>query len=269
MPINLTQLESHLQALIEGSADRLFPSARQRQDLSALLVAAMRQGIQNGQKGGSLAPNLYTLLFNPVQVKAILSNPGFVDNLASVILQWGKEAGLSFVTPPIVRVAASPQIGVSEIQVLAQHSQQDLSNTSDMTVEERHKPSLNPDLPTGAFLIIDGVQIVNLTQSVVNIGRRPDNQIVITDLRVSRQHAQVRAVKGRFIIFDLGSTGGTSVNGKPVQQSVLTPGDVISVGGIPLVYGQERPIQGETQTMRPHEPKESDSSDPSQRKGRG
>ena len=40
-------------------------------------------------------------------------------------------------------------------------------------------------------------------------------------------------------MFDLNSTGGTQVNGKPVHQSHLAPGDVISLAGLPLVYGQE------------------------------
>ena len=43
----LTRLEYHLQALIEGTAARLFPSSRKQKDLASQLVEAMRQGIRN------------------------------------------------------------------------------------------------------------------------------------------------------------------------------------------------------------------------------
>jgi hypothetical protein len=62
---------------------------------------------------------------------------------------------------------------------------------------------------------------------------------LIDDPRVSRVHAQIRAVRGRYVIFDLDSTGGTYVNGERIRQCPLTPGDVISLSSLPLVYGQE------------------------------
>jgi pSer/pThr/pTyr-binding forkhead associated (FHA) protein len=62
---------------------------------------------------------------------------------------------------------------------------------------------------------------------------------VVDDHRVSRDHAQLRAVRGKYILFDLSSTGGTFVNGQRVNQKTLNPLDVISLAGVALVYGQE------------------------------
>jgi len=66
-----------------------------------------------------------------------------------------------------------------------------------------------------------------------------DNQLVVDDPRVSRYHAQIRYVRSHFTIFDLNSTGGTFVNGQRTTQSVLYPGDVISLAGMPIVFGQD------------------------------
>ena len=96
-------------------------------------------------------------------------------------------------------------------------------------------------IPEDAFVIIDGIRVVPLNQTIVNIGRRIENTLVVDDPRVSRTHAQLRAINGRYIIFDLNSTGGTLVNGKRVNQSVLYPGDVISLAGAELIYGQKNP----------------------------
>ena len=63
----------------------------------------------------------------------------------------------------------------------------------------------------------------------------------IDDPRVSRNHAQLRAIKGRYVVFDLNSTGGTFINGRRASQGVLYPGDVISLAGVMLIFGQDNP----------------------------
>ncbi|MGD8457618.1 MAG: FHA domain-containing protein, partial [Anaerolineales bacterium] len=80
-----------------------------------------------------------------------------------------------------------------------------------------------------------------------------DNHLVIDDPRVSRTHGQLRAVKGRYMLFDLKSSGGTYVNGERINQVVLHPGDVISLAGVPIVYGQDaiRSISETQEYQRP------------------
>ena len=100
------------------------------------------------------------------------------------------------------------------------------------------------------------MQIFPIAQQIVNLGRRVDNHVVIEDLRVSRVHAQIRAIKGHYVIFDLDSSGGTFVNGVRLGQATLYPGDVISLAGVNLVYGQDAAQlssddQGTTQPLVP------------------
>ena len=67
--------------------------------------------------------------------------------------------------------------------------------------------------------------------SVMKIGRRPDNDIVVSDLGVSKQHAELRlSPTGRYQIIDMGSHNGTFVNGCRVNQANLDDGDIISIG---------------------------------------
>jgi pSer/pThr/pTyr-binding forkhead associated (FHA) protein len=97
-------------------------------------------------------------------------------------------------------------------------------------------------VPPNAFLIsVESGKTHPLDKELINIGRRLENQLVIDDARVSRNHAQLRAVKGRYVLFDLNSTGGTFVNGKRVSQSVVYPGDVLSFGGVLLNFSQDDP----------------------------
>ena len=100
-------------------------------------------------------------------------------------------------------------------------------------------PEAADAIPENAFLIIEGLRVYPLREPIVNIGRRLENHVVIDDPRISRHHAQLRALKGHFVLFDLNSTGGTFVNGQRANQTVLYPDDVISLAGVILVFGQD------------------------------
>jgi len=150
--------------------------------------------------------------------------------------------------PIVFRVEDAPELAWGEMRVYAQDSQEDMPYTTDLELDLERPGEWRPQ---NAFLIVDGTQIVPLSEPVLNIGRRSDNHLVVDDPRVSRLHAQLRLVKGRYVIFDLDSRGGTWVNGVRIHQHTLYPGDVISLSGVPLVYGQDDSGQGETQEYSP------------------
>jgi pSer/pThr/pTyr-binding forkhead associated (FHA) protein len=68
------------------------------------------------------------------------------------------------------------------------------------------------------------------------IGREDDNSIRLDDPRVSRHHAVVRSQGAGWLVEDLVSTNGVSVNGVPVKQAELRPGDMVSVGSYDLSF---------------------------------
>ncbi len=98
-----------------------------------------------------------------------------------------------------------------------------------------------PQRPNNTFLIVNGSQVFPLEADVITIGRQTDNDLVIDDQRVSRRHARLEAKNGRFYIVDLNSRAGTSVNGLKAAQHELNPGDIISLAGVPLIFGHYRP----------------------------
>jgi predicted ester cyclase len=89
-----------------------------------------------------------------------------------------------------------------------------------------------------------------LPGKTIRIGRQPDNDIALGDLDVSRHHAELRRnPDGSFEIIDLGSHGGTFVNGQRITRKLLTEQDIIGIGhatfrlngGELRQYADERP----------------------------
>jgi ABC-type multidrug transport system ATPase subunit/ABC-type multidrug transport system permease subunit len=70
-----------------------------------------------------------------------------------------------------------------------------------------------------------------LPAKAMRIGRVPDNDLVLSDLNVSRHHAELRkSPTGSYEIVDLGSHNGTFVNGQRVTSQVLSEQDLVSIG---------------------------------------
>ncbi len=74
-------------------------------------------------------------------------------------------------------------------------------------------------------------QVFTLEKEESFIGREMSNEIVINDPEVSRRHARVYLQGANYVIEDLGSTNGTSVNGQRLMGPyMLRPGEMVTFG---------------------------------------
>jgi ABC transport system ATP-binding/permease protein len=95
------------------------------------------------------------------------------------------------------------------------------------------QPAVEPGSPQDMLLSVDRRPTARLPlpAKAITIGRTPDNDLVVSDLGVSRRHAELRkSPTGRYQIIDLGSHNGTFVNGTRVEQAELTEQDIVSIG---------------------------------------
>lgn len=105
--------------------------------------------------------------------------------------------------------------------------------------DESIPPAPTADQP--ALIITRGPRIAAATEialsgEVMSVGRHPDCDIVLDDVTVSRQHAEVRRVDAGFTLTDLGSLNGTYVNHKPVNDVLLADGDTVWIGVYRLAF---------------------------------
>ena len=165
-------------------------------------------------------------------------------------------AGLQLARVPNVRVVSEQGVARHRASVQAHHADEPLTPTEAL---ENLPPA--PDLDPAALkasLIMgnqhviplaaniddspvkwDDQHVIPLDRTVINVGRHRENHIILDEAGVSRRHAQLRLRFGRFVLYDLGSRSGTQVNGQPVQECILQHGDVISLGGVRLIYTED------------------------------
>lgn len=246
--MNLKDFESRLQELVEVGLVRVLPGRKVEDIIIQKLAAAMHTNAIAQDDGTFLAPNVYTLILHPDAAKR-WQDHRLSRTLIDALEAAGHEAGLRFATVPVITISPDATLLPTDVNILASHRVEPMAETKGTSSDTGDTGGID-NIPENAFLIVDGVKVHPLNQAVVNIGRRLDNQLVIDDPRVSRNHAQLRAIKGRFVVFDLNSTGGTFVNGQRTSQSVLYPGDVISLAGVTLIFGQDNappnPLHGST-----------------------
>lgn len=79
-------------------------------------------------------------------------------------------------------------------------------------------------------------EIYNLNGEEIFIGRENSNQIVLNDSSVSRRHCSIKIFDKQFIINDLQSLNGISVNEKNIQNKLLNDGDKITIGDFVFLF---------------------------------
>jgi S-DNA-T family DNA segregation ATPase FtsK/SpoIIIE len=85
----------------------------------------------------------------------------------------------------------------------------------------------------GVLLVKSGVDAGKsymLTEGDNTIGRASACAVSLADESVSRQHAVIRCQNGKIVLYDIGSRGGTRLNGQAIGGHLISHGDVIGMG---------------------------------------
>jgi FHA domain/zinc-ribbon domain len=73
----------------------------------------------------------------------------------------------------------------------------------------------------------------------ITVGRRPESDVFLDDVTVSRKHATFeRRSGGDWFVRDGGSLNGTYVNGEQVDETKLANGDQVQIGRFKLTFFQ-------------------------------
>ena len=204
------QFERRLEALVEGVFTRGSRAGVEPLELARKLRREMGEHRRVGLRGEVLVPNHFVAALAPddhAQFAPIEHSLGV--EIATMLRSHSIEEGWGLMGPVEVELAPDPTVRRGRLRIAASYKE--------------------PDGPTGGLLVLPDGRSVELRERVI-IGRLPECELPLGDPNASRHHAEVRWDGRGYVVADLGSMNGTLLNGSPVTESRLNPGDVITIG---------------------------------------
>jgi hypothetical protein len=254
----LAAIERFFERLLERPSARLFRARLQPIQLQRRIERAM-EAERLSASDRTLVPNRFVVHLNPTDLEGFGEMTGsLAGELADGALVFARSHRYTLVDRPRVDLVADPTVDRAEIRVVARFAdpisgatrrpgEGDLpprvagsvsgpgrggpTDTVVYTVPRPTAPSarLRVRPPTGPERTIE------FDGTGLTIGRAPDNDLVLTDGRVSRHHARLAGRRGTLVYIDLSSTNGSRVNGVPVGELVLGVGDRIELGDTVII----------------------------------
>ncbi len=130
------------------------------------------------------------------------------------------------------------------------------SQAEELTIDDRggllaqHQAEMAEDSGRAKVVVVSGVddgRKFELTGRNVSVGRGMDNDIVLTDLAVSRRHLRIDKEGQSYFLQDQGSGNGTLLNGRDEDgRALLRHGDRIEIGNTVLRFEFPRLTLGYT-----------------------
>ena len=199
--------------MVDGVFARAFKSSVRPIELGRRMLREMDEHRSVDVRGRRIVPNHFTFWLSQADYAAFAEiDEALIAELGEAARTYAREESFHFMGPVSVELTVENTLRPGRFQVTSQMKE---------TVHGVGAGSLV--LPTG--------ERVPLGPKPVVMGRLNECAIVVSDLNVSRRHAEVRPVGSGFVVADLGSTNGTNVNGVRIAgEQVLRDGDIISLG---------------------------------------
>jgi hypothetical protein len=255
MPV-LRSIETKIEGLFEGVFGRAFRTNVQPIELARKLVKEMDDH-RNVSVSRVYVPNEYTIYLSPQDRKQFAGYEGsLVAELQEYLAGHARRERYALLSTPVVIVTTDDDLAVGEFGIATRLVEDEASDEPSLpaelpiqqpaqtmiyraptppVVETPPEPEPEPEREV-VSLTVAGRQHV-ITEERVVLGRSRDAGLRISDVNISRKHAEVLREGETFWVVDLGSTNGTLVNGKRVDRQRLRDGDRITMGSTEIVFG--------------------------------
>jgi Protein of unknown function (DUF3662)/FHA domain len=209
--MGLQGFERRLERLVEGTFARAFRTGLEPVEIGRKIARALDTARVIGVKGTWVVPNDIVVYLSSAELERFSSYTEMLSReLADAAREHARDEGYHFLGPVTVAILEDDDLRTGQLEVVA------------AIVE-------GPTSHLGALVMPDGRRLT-LGDETATLGRLPDCTVPLADPQASRRHAEIRPQGDGFLIQDLGSMNGTSVNGVPISQHRLEDGDEIGIG---------------------------------------
>ncbi len=247
----LAAVERFFERLFERPAARLFQAQLEPIQIQRSLERAM-ESERTMHSRRPYAPTNYRVLINNTDHAALdPANGSLRTDLGESLRRYARAHGYTLLAQPRVEIEASTVVPQGDVRVFATpvviptatNGHADPAPVeSEGDDDEPIVPiseatavfaAASPSIPKAVLAIrCPGQPVTRLPvrPGTIRLGRSLDNDVVLSDDRVSRRHGQIGIRHGMLVYTDLGSTNGSFLNSGAVTEIALGPGDVLQLG---------------------------------------
>ncbi len=256
----LKSIEKHMEKMVEGIFGRAFKSSVQPVELAHKLAKEMSDH-KTVSVSRVYVPNEYEVYLSPGDYEQLSSFEGpLVEDLASYLVAYANRESWTLVATPRITLLSDADLALGEFGIATRMSAQ--TAPSEAAVELVAPPvgtvakppaglsqtivfqpppaaAAPPPGPALCGVLVRGERIYKLDAPATVLGRSRQCDVVINDPNVSRRHAEVRREGDDYVLVDLDSTNGLTVNGREVKRAALADGDQVQLGTTGLRFERQ------------------------------
>jgi hypothetical protein len=242
----LRNLESKIAGLVEGTFSRAFRSEVRPVEIARKLAREMEEH-KSSSVSRTYVPNQYRVFLSPRDRARFADyEDALAGELAGYLLEYARRERLALLSRPVIEFETDDRLGLGEFGIQTRVVQpDDVDDVEELPADDQAGRTMIYSSAgrvaepleerararnEKALLLYAGKRLV-VGPSGVTLGRSRQCEIVLDDPNVSRQHAEIRPRGGSWVLTDLGSTNGSTVNGRRIDgPEVLKPGDELEFG---------------------------------------
>lgn len=237
---NLSRFENLFEKLIEKSFSRVFKTRLHPADLAKALSRAMDEGMLDDGHKSYIAPNVYHVLLNPADYKALLEQIDLSTEIEAIkryLRALMIETNSDTLASIQVSINERPDVDLGDMKIVADHISPPDTN-SPITGDTKRFAPLTQKAVQWQLQLPD--KVVSLGMPIVRIGRSEDNDVVILHPTVSRHHAQLRWHQGRYYLQNLSRSQPVGINQQSAQENTaLKAGDILHLGQVSIIFDKK------------------------------
>jgi len=212
----LDSFEKGLERAVNGAFAKTFRSGIQPVEIASALRSELDKNAVVVTRERILAPNAFSVRLSPADDEKMSAlGSTLVSELDTLVKKHARTQGYSFAGPVTISIERDTTLSTGTLRVESRTTEGQVAWRGVVDINGTRHP---------------------LVKSRTVIGRGSDADITIPDAGTSRKHVEILWDGERAMVRDLGSTNGTTLNGRKVSEAALPPDSRISIGRTDIVF---------------------------------
>ena len=247
-------VESAVRSVVQGAVQSIIPASVQEQEVLDALRQVMSDNVR-WENNRQVTPNRYVVRLNPHDYDSLRRRAPALDERVAVDLKRiANDQG--YLPTGALRVIFDRNPHVKPGRIVCELAAEDArvaqpvgggsspDATQTMDASAMAAPPVAPDdaavqIPPAWLTLLQPSrgQPMRLDRPTITLGRHNTNDIIVSEKRVSRFHAEIRYEHGQFMLYDLQSVNGVQVDGaKVTRPTPLQDRDLIDICGYEFIF---------------------------------